>query len=139
MTGRNQALMTTRGSAPRTARTAEEVHAVLQDAVNHGDIDALVAIYENDATLLVPPGGRSAHGHHEIRSMMAPVLAARPHLTSTVDTTLVGDGWALTHTHWELTGDGGNDTRLTGRGTVVSRRRPDGTWGIVLDDPLSPA
>jgi ketosteroid isomerase-like protein len=28
--------------------------------------------------------------------------------------------------------------RLTGRGTMVSRRQPDGSWGIVLDDPLSP-
>jgi ketosteroid isomerase-like protein len=126
--------MTAHGSAQRAARTAQEIHAVLQDAFNHGDIDAQVAIYEGDATLLVPPGGRSAHGHDEIRAMMTPVLAAGPHLTSTVDKVLVGDGWALTHARWELTGDGGNDTTLTGRGTVVFRHRPDGTWGIVLDD-----
>jgi uncharacterized protein (TIGR02246 family) len=125
-------------TAHRTADTAQEVHAVLQDAVNHGDIDALMAIYEDDATLLVPPGGRSAHGRNEIRAMMAPVLAARPHMTSTVVKTLVGDGWAITHVRWELSGNGGNDTTLAGRGTVVSRRRPDGTWGIVVDDPLSP-
>ena len=130
---------TVHGSAQRVARTAEEVHAVLRDAFNCGDIHALVAIYENDATLLVPAGGRSAHGHDEIRAMMAPVLAARPRMSGTVDKTLVGDGWALTHTRWEITGDGGNDTTLTGRGTVVSRRRLDGTWRIVLDDPLSPA
>jgi ketosteroid isomerase-like protein len=110
---------------------------VLQDAINRGDIDALMAIYEVDATLLVPPGGRSAHGHDQIRALMAPVLAARPHMASTVAKTLVGDGWALTHTRWEVAGDGGGDTTLAGRGTVVSRRRPDGTWGIVLDDPLS--
>jgi uncharacterized protein (TIGR02246 family) len=131
--------MTTDGSAQRAARTAREAHAVLQDALNHGDIDALVAIYEDDATLLVPPGGRSPHGPNEIRAMMAPVLAARPRMTCTVDQTLVGDGWALMHTRWELTGDGGSDTTLVGRGTVVSRRRPDGTWGIVIDEPLSPA
>jgi uncharacterized protein (TIGR02246 family) len=130
--------MTTRGSAQRAARTAEEVHAVLQDAFNCGDVDALVAIYENDATLLVPPGGRSVHGRRAIRAMMAPVLAARPHLISTVDKTLVGDGWALVHTRWIVAGDGGNETAHSGRGTVVSRRRPDGTWGIVVDDPLSP-
>ena len=66
---------------------------MLQDAINRGDIDALMAIYEGDATLLVPPGGRSAHGHDEIRALMAPVLAARPHMASTVAKTLVGDGW----------------------------------------------
>ena len=122
----------------RTADTAQEVHAVLREAVNRGDIDALMAIYEDDATLLVPQGGPSAHGRDEIRAMMAPVLAARPHMTSTVVETLVGDGWALTHVRWELRGDGGSDTALAGRGTVVSRRRPDGTWGIVVDDPVSP-
>jgi ketosteroid isomerase-like protein len=77
---------------------------VLQDAFNRGDVDALVAIYENDATLLVPPGGRSAHGRTEIWAMMAPVLAARPRMTSTVVKTLVGDGWARTHARWEVTG-----------------------------------
>ena len=112
---------------------------MLRDAFNDGDIHALVAVYEKDATLLVPPGGRSAHGHDEIRLMMAPVLAARPRMTSTADEILVGDGWALTHTRWEVTGDGWNDTTLTGRGTLVSRRRPDGTWRIVLDDPMSQA
>jgi ketosteroid isomerase-like protein len=93
-----------------------------------------MAIYEDDATLLVSPGGRSAHGCNEIRAMMAPALAARPLMTSTAVKTLVGDGWALTHVCWELSGNGG---KLVGRGTVVSRRRPDGTWGIVLDEPLS--
>jgi ketosteroid isomerase-like protein len=28
---------------------------------------------------------------------------------------------------------------VTGRGTMVSRRQPDGTWRIVLDNPMSPA
>jgi uncharacterized protein (TIGR02246 family) len=112
---------------------------VLRDAFNDGDIYALVANYEEDATLLVPPGGRSAHGRDEIRAMMAPVLAARPRMTSTADEILVGDGWALIHPRWEVTCDGWDDTTLTGRGTLVSRRRPDGTWRIVLDDPMSQA
>ena len=39
---------------------------MLRDAVNRGDTDAPVAIYEDDATLLIPPGGRSRHGYDEI-------------------------------------------------------------------------
>jgi len=27
---------------------------------------------------------------------------------------------------------------LTGRGSIVSRRQPDGSWRIVLDNPLTP-
>jgi ketosteroid isomerase-like protein len=50
------------------------------------------------------------------------------------------DGLALTHARWELVGAAadGRPMRLSGHGTIVSRRRPDGTWGIVLDNPLSP-
>lgn len=31
-------------SAHRTARTTDEVNAVLRDAFNHGDLDALVTV-----------------------------------------------------------------------------------------------
>ena len=57
-----------------------------------------------------------------------------------VDKTLQTDEVALTHARWELVGTAadGSLTRLAGRGTIVSRRRPDGTWGVVLDDTLSP-
>jgi ketosteroid isomerase-like protein len=33
----------------------------------------------------------------------------------------------------------GAPIEMTGRGTIVSRRKPDGTWRIVLDNPMSPA
>lgn len=41
---------------------------------------------------------------------------------------------------WELAARAtdGSLLHMSGRGTMVSRRRPDGTWGIVLDDPQSP-
>ena len=49
--------------------------------------------------------------------------------------TLPGDGLALTHARWRLELDGGE---LAGRGTIVSRRQPDGSWLVVLDNPMSP-
>ena len=60
--------MTVPGPAPRAVRKAEEVQAMPPDAVNRGDSDPLVAIYEDDATPPIPPGGRSRHGHDELRS-----------------------------------------------------------------------
>jgi ketosteroid isomerase-like protein len=62
-------------------------------------------------------------------------------MRSVVVETLETDGLALTYASWELDGTGpdGGAVRLSGRGTIVSRRRPDGTWGIVLDNPMSPA
>ena len=97
------------------ALTPEAVHAVLEDAFNRSDLDAYTEAYEPLATLVVPPEGRVVSGRAQIRL-------------------------ALTHARWELTGTDADGTpmTMTGRGTIVSQRRPDGTWGILLDDPMSP-
>ena len=54
-------------------------------------------------------------------------------------TTLRSNELALTHASWDLDGTApdGTRTQLSGTGTIVSRRGPDGTWRIVLDDPQS--
>jgi ketosteroid isomerase-like protein len=124
----------------KLAHTPEEVHAVLEDAVNRGDIEAFLAAHEEDAAVVVPPEGRQARGLDEIRAATGPVFALRPRLTSTVLMTLRNGGLALTHARWELVGTAadGASVRMTGNGSVVSRRRPDGTWGIVFDNPLRP-
>ena len=37
---------------------------------------------------------------------------------------------------WSIVGtDGGERVEMSGRGTIVSRRQPDGSWRIVLDNP----
>ena len=132
--------MDRRGSGRAAPRTPADLHIILADAFSRGDIDALLEIYDEDAVVAVPPDGRYVRGRDGIRAAATPVLALRPQMTSVVDKTLQSDDLALTHAHRELvaTTDDGSPMRLAGRGTVVSRRRPDGTWGIVLDDALSP-
>jgi uncharacterized protein (TIGR02246 family) len=122
------------------AATPEDLHSILEQAFRSGDLDAFVAAHEPDATSVVPPEGRVVHGRDAIRSATAPLIALRPHLTSTVLKVVPGDGVALTHARWEMAGvqPDGTPFELGGRGTIVSRRRDDGTWAIVLDDPLTP-
>jgi uncharacterized protein (TIGR02246 family) len=119
------------------ARSPEEVHAVLADAFNRGDLEAVVDLYDDDAALVVPTDDRLVRGRAEIRAATAPVLAASPRFSSVVERKLESGGLALTHARWELAGTtaDGSPLRLSGQGTIVSRRRPDGTWGIVLDYP----
>jgi ketosteroid isomerase-like protein len=89
---------------------------------------------------VVPPDGRVVHGRDDIRAATAPLFGMSPRMTMTVRNKIEGDGLALTHGRWELAAnaDDGSPLRMSGRGTMVSRRHPDGTWGVVLDDPLSP-
>jgi uncharacterized protein (TIGR02246 family) len=120
------------------AHTPDELHAIIQDAINRSDMDAFVDVHEDDATVVVPPDGRSAHGHDQIRAAIAPLLALAPEMATVVVKKLEADGLALTHGRWRLAvSEQGNRSELHGHGTMVSRRQPDGTWRIVLDDPLS--
>lgn len=123
-----------------SARSPEEVHALLEAAFNSGDLDAFVAVFEPEATMASPPDGRRAHGTGEIRAALAPAFALHPRAEIEVVDTLESDGLALTHAHWALTGTDpgdGSSVEMSGRGTIVSRRQGDGSWRIVIDNPLS--
>lgn len=127
-------------STPAGADTPEALHAVIADAFNRRDLHTYAAAYDEDATLVVPPDGLSVHGRDNIRTAAAPMFARRPQMRMVVAKKVEADGLALTHGQWALAlfDADGTRTELNGRGTMVSRRRSDGTWGIVLDDPLGP-
>ena len=121
------------------ARTPTAIHALLADAFNRGDLDAFVAAFEPGATMIAPPHGESAVGHDKIRRAVEPIFALAPQMEIEVVGVVQGDGLAMTHARWHLVGVGDDGpVELDGRGTIVSRRQPDGTWRIVLDNPLSP-
>ena len=108
-------------------------------AFNAGDLEAFAQLYDEDATLIVPPDGRRVSGREAIRAALEPTFALRPSFRSEVVEKLQADGLALTHAHWSAVGtDGGERVEMAGRGTIVSRRQPDGSWRIVLDNPMSP-
>lgn len=125
---------------PATARAQDpqDLLRIIQDAINRADLDAFLAAHDDGAAVVVPPDGRPARGHDEIRAAMTPVLAMRPHLETAVVQTLVADGFALSHSRWRLVlSENGSRSELRGLGTMVSRRTEDGTWRIVLDNPLT--
>ena len=130
---------TTRTTAGQILKP-EHLNAALAAAFRGGDLDAFVALHTDDATAAPPPEGRAVHGLDAIRASAAPFIAMKPRLTSTVTRVVEGDGLALTHARWELsaTAPDGEPVELRGRGTIVSRRQDDGTWRIVIDDPMTP-
>jgi uncharacterized protein (TIGR02246 family) len=124
------------------AHTPEDTHALLAAAVNAGDIDAFAAVYEANAQLIVPPDGVLATGREAIREALRPTFALNA-ATARIDVVekLESDGLALTQANWHIAGtdDRGAAVELAGRGAIVSRRQPDGSWLIVLDNPIAPA
>jgi uncharacterized protein (TIGR02246 family) len=139
---------TTHGSRPDDARaitqpiqptmpahSPEEIHALLAAAVNAGDLDAFADLHEKDATVIVPPEGRRVSGRDAIRAAVEPIFALGPRAEIEVVGKLETDDLALTHARVNVVA---TDVEISGRGTVVSRRQPDGSWRIVLDNPMSP-
>ena len=121
------------------ASSPEEIHALIAAAFNAGDLDAFVALHEDGAATLVPPEGRRVSGHDAIRAALAPIFALRPTATIEVVGKLQADGLALTHARLNVVGGDGDDRlEVSGSGTIVSRRQPDGSWRIVLDNPMTP-
>jgi uncharacterized protein (TIGR02246 family) len=120
------------------ARTPEEIQALIAAAFNAGDLDAFLQLHEEDATVVVPPDGDRVSGREAIRAAVQPTFALRPTIRNEVVDKLQGDGLALIHARWNLAGtDGGQPVEMSGRATIVSRRQPDGSWRIVLENPMS--
>src|SRR3954471_923590 len=121
------------------ARAPEELHTLVEAAFNAGDVDGFVDLYDDDATLIVPPDGIRASGKQAIRTAIEATLALKPAARMEVLEKLEANGLALTRGRWTLIGadQGGDPVELSGFGTMVSRCHPDGTWRIVLDNPMT--
>ena len=122
------------------AHSPEEIHALLATAVNIGDPDAFADLHEEHAVVIVPPEGRRVRGRDAIRAAVQPILALSPRAEIVVVGKLEADDLALTHARVNVVAaDGRERLEIRGRGTIVSRRQSDGSWRIVLDNPMAPA
>jgi uncharacterized protein (TIGR02246 family) len=105
-----------------------------------GDLDAMVELYEPDATF-APQPGESVSGHDAIRSALDAFLAVQPRMTGTIEKVLRAGDTALVANRWSLTGTSpdGSPVEMGATSADVLRRRPGGSWGIVIDDPWGAA
>lgn len=118
------------------AYTPEAVHQLFALAFNARDLDALVALYEPDATL-VPQPGQTASGHAAIQEAFRGFLAIRGPFELRHQQTIQSPTIALLFSHWRLTGTDpdGNAVELMGQTTDVVRRQADGSWLLAVDNP----
>src|SRR5437660_11189097 len=114
----------------------EDLDRCVMEAMNAGDIDGLVSLYEPQATL-TPAPGNLVTGLDAIRESFGPFIALKPTLTLTPRKLAETGDIALTCATWELTGTGpdGSPVRMSGNSVEVCRRQPDGRWLFVIDNP----
>jgi uncharacterized protein (TIGR02246 family) len=116
------------------ARAPSEIHALFVDAFNRGDLEALVALYEPGAVLVI--SGHASVGHEAIREAYKHMLARRGQMElETRSVVESGARIAVLYAAWTLSG---SESTARGVSTEVVRRQPDGTWLFLIDEPRTP-
>jgi uncharacterized protein (TIGR02246 family) len=123
-----------------TARTPAQVHEQFANAFFEHDVEGLLALYDTEATMVPGPGETPIVGQAAIRAALEALLALKPHdgemattfLVEKNDIALMGSKWRFT-----CTGDDGILIEMSGSGTEVMKRRADGSWVHLIDNPWS--
>ena len=122
-----------------SARTPQQVHEQFVEAVRSHDLEGLMELYEPDAVLAPLSGDPPVRGREEIRKALVKLLATNPR-DADIETVFCvqRDDLALMRSKWRFVGDGpdGRPVEVTGSGTEIMHRRPDGTWAQLIDNPL---
>jgi uncharacterized protein (TIGR02246 family) len=118
----------------------EAVIERFSELLAEGDLEAMMELYEPDAAF-APQPGETVTGHQEIRAALEGFLAVKPRMEGTIEKVLEAGDTALVTNRWELSGTApdGSPVRMAATSADVLRRRPDGSWGIVIDDPWGAA
>ena len=98
------------------ARTPEECDILLIEAMNKGDLDTAVALYEPNASFVLD-SGQVITGRAAIREAAQSYLALKPKFTIEVKALQSGDGnLALTSSTWNVIGIDADGKPFTGSG-----------------------
>lgn len=112
----------------------------LINAVNQGNLEAVVACYETEAILIVQPG-QTATGIKAIREAFAGYIAMQTIITAQMHKVTQAGNLALFISKWSATGTAadGSAVQMEGTSSDILRRQTDGRWLIVIDNPFGAA
>lgn len=127
------------GTSSPVAYLPEECDRLLLAALEAGDIEASVLLYEPGAVLFARSGAPLS-GHQAIRDNNAAIIALKPtfHIDRIVTTLNVEGDIATTRMQARLEGSRADGSRVTSElhTLEVLRKQADGTWRYVIDDPF---
>ncbi len=118
------------------AESPVHVIELLTQALNGGDVDGAIALYEAEATF-APKPGEEVKGLEEIRKALDGFMALNPRMEGEITKVLTAGDVALVMNRWQLEGTqtDGALVEMRGHSADVLRRAPDGGWRILIDDP----
>jgi ketosteroid isomerase-like protein len=106
------------------------------ELLSAGRLEALLELYEGEAAF-APEPGRAVVGTAAIRAELERFAALKPRMTGEVEKVIEAGDTALVAYRWTLEGTApdGTPIDMAGMSADVLRRRADGSWGVLIDDP----
>jgi uncharacterized protein (TIGR02246 family) len=117
--------------------TPAEVIPALSNALRDGRVADALALYEPDAVFIPQPNAQPVKGRHALQQALSQFAALQPQMTSSIRNVVVAGAVATVINDWHLRGTApdGTPVRMAATSADVMRRRADGTWGILIDNP----
>ena len=115
------------------ASNPEDVGRLIVEAINNGDVETAIAMYEPEAAAPDSQGEVSSGTTDAFRQNTASFIASKPNLKVEVDKVIRAGDIALLYSHWSMT----NPEPMSGRTVAVARRQADGNWLFIIDDPVT--
>ena len=120
---------------PEMAEKPAEALRLVCEALSDGDLEAAVALYEQDAALALA-AGTSARGAVEVRAELAELMEARLPVRVSITREIIKGDLALVFALRSISGRtiAGSVVQLLGEGGAVLRRSEAHGWQLVVDD-----
>jgi ketosteroid isomerase-like protein len=109
------------------------IHPAVEAGVNNQDIDSLMALYAEDARMVLVDGSVIT-GLSAIREEWLGLLAMNGHITLRSRFAITAGDLALLSNEWTFEAGGEQISSVTAE---VARRQPDGSWLYVIDHPYA--
>ena len=109
------------------------IHPAVEAGVNNGDIDGLMALYAEDASMVLIDGS-VASGLSAIREEWSGLLAMNGRMTLRSRFAIAAGDLAVLSNEWTFEVGGQQLSAVTAE---VARRQPDGGWLYVIDHPYA--
>lgn len=113
-------------------KSPEEWWPCFQRAMRSGDVEAVLRLYEPDASF-VSPGGQVLSGHASLREEFRPLVEAKPDFVVTIRKIIRSGDLAMIHSEPRIT----PQQARSGYALEVLRRQTDGRWLLAIGDPFT--
>lgn len=116
--------------------TPEELLGRVTESINNKDLNALVSLYEPEASF-VDESGENINGTEKIREMMKGFMEMNGKLESTLKKIIHAGNIVLAYSDWTFKASGPDGTPFNLGGTAIDvlRKQSDNSWLVVIDNP----